>query len=927
MLKFSRCTLSLALALALLSSSASFADNLATPKGVVAGASVEGISEYTLSNGMKVLLFPDASKATTTVNVTYKVGSLHENYGETGMAHLLEHMLFKGTPTNSDITADMKKRGMSYNASTWLDRTNYFETFSADAAQLNWALKLEADRMVNSFVARKDLDSEMTVVRNEMESGENSPVSVLLERMMSTSYLWHNYGKSTIGARADVENVSIERLQAFYRNYYQPDNAVILVAGRFDAASTLAQINDTFGKIQKPARVLPKIYTVEPVQDGEREVVVRRVGDTQLAGVVYHMPPASHADAAAMAVLADILGDTPSGRLHKALVETKQATSVFGFNFELREPGTMLYMAQMPLTADARQVSMALIAQVEGLGNKPVTAAEVDRAKNSLLKSYDVVLNDANRLGTEMSESIASGDWRLFFIGRDRIKAITADDANRVAAAYLKPSNRTLGLFFPDAKPNRADIPAAPDVAALVKDYKGEAAIAAGEAFDPSPANIESRTERGQFKFGAKYALLTKKTRGETVRGVISLHFGDLKNLKNTKTAAEIAGAMLMYGTPTMSREQIANTLDKLKATVSISGDADSARISLQTTRGNLPAVMNLVQDLLRNSSFPENEFEQLRTQSITDVESQLSDPEAIASTELSRHFNTFAKDDPRYVDSFAESIAALKAVKLADVKSFHKEFYGMNNAEFSFVGDFDAAALKAQADKLFADWKSSKPYSRLENPYQAVATVDKTFETPDKANSLVLMRQGFAMNQDAADYPAMVIGNYILGGGTLKSRIADRIRKKDGLSYGAGSQFDAGVIDANAYLLGYAITAPENAAKVENAFREEIARILKDGVTEVEVADAIAGYLKARESRRNEDAGVAASLADQAFYGFTMQRVIDLENNVRKLDVAQVNAALRAYLKPENLSFFAAGDFAKAAKMTKDAPAATPTK
>lgn len=915
MLKYPRCTLAIALSLALFSTSVVFAEPIPMPKGVVAGASVEGITEYTLANGMKVLLFPDASKATTTVNVTYNVGSLHENYGETGMAHLLEHMLFKGTPTNGDITAEMKKRGMSYNASTWLDRTNYFETFSADQAQLNWALQLEADRMINSFVARKDLDTEMTVVRNEMESGENDPVGVLLERMLSTSFLWHNYGKSTIGARADVENVSIDRLQAFYRNYYQPDNAVLLVAGRFDSAQTLAQINDSFGKIKKPTRVMPKIYTTEPVQDGEREVVVRRVGDTQLAGVVYHMPPASHADAAAMSVLANILGDTPAGRLHKALVETKQASVVFGFNFELREPGAMLYMAQLPLTADARQVSSALVSQIENLGGKPVTTEEVERAKSGLLKNYDVVMNDANRLGTEMSESIATGDWRLFFLGRDRLKAVTAEDVNRVAAAYLKPSNRTLGLFFPDAKPNRAVIPAAPDVPALVKDYKGQAAIAAGEVFDPSPANIESRTERGQFKFGAKYALLTKKTRGETVRGSISLHFGDEKSLKNTKTPADMVGAMLMYGTPTMSREQIATTFDKLKATVSVSGDADGARVSILSTRANLPTVITIVQDLLRNSSFPEKEFELLRGQSITGIESQQSDPQAIASVELSRHFNTFAKDDPRYANSFAESIAAMKAVTLAQTKAFHKDFYSMQNAEFAFVGDFDSAALKTQINSLFADWKTTKTYARLVNPYQAVATADKTFETPDKANAMVLLRSGFAMNQDSADYPAMLIGNYILGGGSLKSRIADRIRQKDGLSYGAGSQFDAATLDANASLVGYAITAPENAAKVENAFREEIARILKDGVTEVEVADAVAGYLKARESRRNEDASVVNSLGDQAFYGFTMQRVIDLEANIKKLDVAKVNAALRANVKPETISYFAAGDFAKAAK------------
>ena len=919
----SRRTLSMALALALFSNTAAFAETVQAPKGVATGASVEGISEYTLANGMKVLLFPDASKATTTVNVTYNVGSLHENYGETGMAHLLEHLMFKGTPGHSDITADMKKRGMSYNASTFLDRTNYFETFSADPVQLNWALQLEADRMVNSFIARKDLDSEMTVVRNEMESGENSPVNVLLERMESTSYLWHNYGKNTIGARADVENVSIPRLQAFYHNYYQPDNAVLLVAGRFDAAQALQQINEIFGKVKKPGRVLAKTYTTEPVQDGEREVVVRRVGDTQLIGLVYHMPAVSHADAAAMGVLSVIMGDTPAGRLHKALVENKEATWVAGFNYETREPGSMVYISQLPLNTDARLIANKLIAQVETLGGKPIAADEVERAKNSILKNYDVVLNDANQLGKEMSESIASGDWRLFFIGRDRVKAVTAEDVNRVAAAYLKPSNRTLGIFYPDAKPNRADIPAAPDVAALVKDYKGQAAIAAGEAFDPAPANIESRTERGQFPFGAKYALLAKKTRGETVRGVINLHFGDVGSLKNTKTAADMVGAMLMYGTPTMTREQIATTLDKLKATVGIDGDADSAKVTILTTRENLPAVMTLVQDLLRNSSFPESEFEQLRAQSITGIESQQSDPETIASTELARHFNTFGKEDPRYTESFAESIASMKAVTLAQAKAFHKDFYSVEHAEFAFVGDFDVAALKKQISSLFADWKAPKAYARLVNPYQAVATVDKTFETPDKANSLVLLRTSFAMNQDNADYPAMVIGNYILGGGSLKSRIADRIRQKDGLSYGAGSQFEAGTLDANASVVGYAITAPENAAKVEAAFREEIARIVKDGVTEAEVTDAIAGYLKARESRRNEDGNVANALGDQAFYGFTMQRVIDLEASIKKLDAAKVNAALRANLKPDTISFFAAGDFAKAAKT----PAAAPTK
>ena len=304
--------------------------------------SVEGITEYRLANGLTVLLFPDATKATVTVNITYKVGSRHENYGETGMAHLLEHLMFKGTDRHSNIPQELTEHGARPNGTTWFDRTNYFETFSSSEENLKWALDLEADRMVNSHIAKKDLDSEMTVVRNEFEAGENSPSGVLEERVLSTAYLWHNYAHSTIGARADIEGVPIERLQAFYRMYYQPDNAVLLVAGKFDESKTLALIQEDFGRIPKPSRKLPAFYTQEPTQDGERQVTLRRTGDLQVLLAAYHVPSGAHPDFAAVDVLTLVLGEQPSGRLHKALVEAKKASGVGGFNYQLHDPGTLL---------------------------------------------------------------------------------------------------------------------------------------------------------------------------------------------------------------------------------------------------------------------------------------------------------------------------------------------------------------------------------------------------------------------------------------------------------------------------------------------------------------------------------------------------------------------------------------------------------
>jgi zinc protease len=276
----------------------------AEPKKIT---SVEGITEYQLDNGLKLLLFPDGSKPTVTINLTVLVGSRHEGYGEGGMAHLLEHMVFKGTPTHTNVPQALRDRGASFNGTTNADRTNYFETLPASDDNLEFAIRFEADRLVNSFIRREDLLSEMTVVRNEFERSENSPQNLLGNRMMAAAFDWHNYGKTTIGNRSDIERVPIENLQDFYKRYYQPDNAVVIVAGKFDEAKALALTQKYFGAIPRPERKLNTTYTEEPPQDGERKVELRRVGEVGIVAACWHIPAASHEDHAPLAVLGSIL--------------------------------------------------------------------------------------------------------------------------------------------------------------------------------------------------------------------------------------------------------------------------------------------------------------------------------------------------------------------------------------------------------------------------------------------------------------------------------------------------------------------------------------------------------------------------------------------------------------------------------------------
>lgn len=887
----------------------------APPKGVVAGPSIEGISAYTLDNGLRVLLFPDATKPTVTVNLVYGVGSVHENYGQTGMAHLLEHMMFKGTPDHDDISGEMKRRGITFNATTSLDRTNYFASFPASEPTLDWVLGMEADRMLNSRVARADLDSEMTVVRNEMEAGENNPAGVLFQRLRSTAFLWHNYGHSTIGARADVEGVDIGQLQAFYRAWYRPDNATLIVAGRIDPAAVLRKVQATFGPLRNPATALPRFPTVEPAQDGEREVTVRRAGDLRLVAAAYHIPARTHADNAALAVLADVLGHTPGGRLHKALVETRIAAAAAASAEGQADAGLLSAVAVQPKDGDPHAAQDVLLAQLEGIAEQPVTADEVAQAQQRIANAYALYLTDVNAVGMGLSEFIAAGDWRLLFTSRDAIAAVSAEDVNRVAATYLRASNRTLGRFVPTDAPDRVQVPAAPAAASVVAGYTGRAAVEAGEHFDPTPANLEARTERFVLGDGLKVALLPKRTRGGTVTVNGLFRFGDEDALRGRSDAAGLVGAMLMRGSQQLSREQIDRSLEALQTKGGVSGDLQGASLSLLSRREHLSGALELMASLLREPAFPDEEFEQLRLQAITGLEAARKEPGSLAGQALALHFDPWPQGHPYHVQTLDESLASVRALRREDLVAFHRDFYGTAQGEIAIVGDFDPAAVKQQLQELFAGWHSAHPYAPVATTYAAVAPVDLRLPAPDKPNAVFMARQNIALRVTDADYPALRVANRVFGGGALKSRLGDRIRQKEGLSYGISSTVVAddsrsGKDDAGSFSI-QAIAAPQNIDKVEAAVREELARLVADGITAEELRDAVSGLLAEREQQRADDGKVAGMLRDQAYFDRTMQFSADLDARYRALTLEQVNDAIARHVKPEQLTVIAAGDFA----------------
>ncbi len=850
--------------------------------------------------------------------MTVFVGSRHEGYGETGMAHLLEHMLFKGCKAFPKIDKALQEHGASANATTWTDRTNYFETMPATDKNLEFGIHLEADRLVNSFIRREDLAKEMTVVRNEFEQGENSPDAILNQRMMAIAYEWHNYGKSTIGNRSDIERVPIERLQQFYRKYYQPDNIMVTVAGKFDDAKAKEYIVRYFGALKTPNRPLDKTYTDEPAQDGERTVTLRRVGKVSVAGLMYHIPSAGHEDHAAVEVLGRILGDSPSGRLYKALVETKKATRIGADVTAWHDPGILELTAHVADKTTPEEVRDIMIETVEGMITKPATKEEVDRAEQQYLSERERSMTKSASIARELSEWAAAGDWRLLFIHRDRVAKVKPEDVTKVATKYLRQSNRTVGLFIPTTAVARTPVPESPDVEALVKNYKGGKSLSQGEAFDPTPENIEKRVQRTTLPSGVKVAILNKKTRGDAVVGSVVLHFGNEKSLTGHTTAASFVGSLMIRGTKKHDRQQIEDILDKLQSSLSLSSSAGELTASLAKQAAQLPAVLDLLHEILREPSFPEKEFDILKRGQKQQLEKMLTDPQSLASRTLTRKLNPYPKEHILYTPTIAEGLQRLERTTVADVARVYQEQIGGASGEIVLVGDLDPDATLKQMQGMLAEWNAKVPYQRISRvSNDKVPGAKENIEIPDKEGAIFIAGYTFPYKDTAPDYAALEVGNYILGGG-FTSRLWIRLREKGGLAYGTGSCVRVSSQDPYTTFLAYAICNPNAIDKVNQGAVEEITRLAKEGVASPELEEAKKGLLEQMKVQRSSDSRIAGMLREALYLNRTMKWEADLEKKIAALSVADVNQALSAHLSPDRLVIIRAGDFSKKANDAK---------
>ncbi len=890
---------------AFLATTALSADSPAAAKveGFTYVRTVGGIAEYTLDiNGLQVLLVPNKSVPVATFMVTYRVGSRNEVTGTTGATHLLEHLMFKGTEKHdrslgTGFDQMLERVGAETNATTWLDRTNYYATVSANALPL--LIELEADRMRNLALREDDRRPEMTVVRNEFERGENMPVQALQKEIWAAAFFAHPYHHDTIGWRSDIERVPIEKLRAFYDTFYWPDNATVTVIGDFDPAATLAVIGQHYGKVSKAPHPFPPMYTTEPEQTGQRRVIVRRAGELGVVAIAHKTPEASHPDWPALQVLSDILTHGKGSRCYRELTDKNLTIDVEGDLGFHRDPSLHILSAELAQDAKPEAVEKKLVAVIEKIKTDGVTAAEVQTAIAGWLADKAFESDGSFALASEINECIAVGDWTLYTSLDDKIKAVTPEDVKRVAKAYLVDKRSVAGWFVPSAEDSMEAEADAKDEA--VKPKKVLPPKPLPQPLPPPPAaGFVRRVVRAQVA-GIDVEACTTGAKG-IVHLSGSLPAGEAAS-KN-RALAYLASGMIERGTTKHDQFEVADLLENVGATLKFKVKTDSLDFSAKCLTKDLPLLLSVLAEQLRTPAFAPAELTKLKKELASELQQSLEDTDHQADVAFSRAI--YPEGHPDRLATAQELVAGIKAAKMADVKEFHAANYGPQDMHLVAVGDFDPAVLKAEVGRAFDSWKLQpmRPPAKIE-PW-TFQTGESLVKMADKSSVSVVIGQPSGLRAGDPDWLALRIGTDVLGQG-FTGRLIGSVRDREGLTYGIGAS-----VRDDTYRPGqWAVIGTFGPALLEQGMKStmrEIEHWWAEGITADELdyrKTSLAGQFSVGLETTE---GLAEQLLVCAQRGFPVSWLDEFPAKVNALTLEEVNAAIKRHIHPGKMAVVKAG-------------------
>ena len=879
--------------------------------------SYRGIDQYRLkSNGMTILLVPDHSSPVFTFMVVYHVGSRNEAPGNTGSAHLLEHMIFnkstehfgraKGHKTFQEVLYEAGADFSSTNMTTWYDRMNGYSTLPSDKLEL--AMQIESDRMGRALILDSERQPEMSVVRNEYEIGENSPWSALHKSVAAAAIQAHPYHWSTIGYKSDIEGVTTEQLRQHYKNFFWPNNSEAILVGDFDESKALALFDREFGSLKKSEQPIPQVITVEPPQEGERRTIVRRPGTVGILMIGYMRPGGLHPDFMPLEVLSNILAEGDNSRLRQALVEKGLASDVSTNNWTLKDPYPILIDATLAPNRTHEEVETALKAALREVSEKGVTDEEVRRAQQQIevavIRGRDGTYNFASALG----ESVASTNWKWFLNYTDNIKAVTAADVKRVAATYFVPEHATVGWFVPvtSTKTAAAAVPATTPAVKTSSATETKTSFTAAPVKKNATGTFASRTTRKVLANGLIVDVLENHTVPTVaIRGLVFA--GDSSVPREQIAVPSLTTKMLQRGTKSRTKEQIAALLDGVGATRFYGSSLFDATLTMNGLSRDLPLLLDVLSDEVRNPAWSAEELTKAKSELRTDVLRADDNTSARAIEKLTQL--VYSSDHPYRQAGKDATLASLEAVTAEQLRVFHQSRYTGSSMILAIVGDVDAQQTIALVEKAFGALPKGE---RVRYTTAITKPAEKGSQNvvamPGKANMNLIYGTASGLRRTDPDYEAALIANAALGQNSLSSRIGRRVRDTEGLSYNLSSRY--GFTDALDGLWYVNVNvAPQNLAKAMKSTREELDKFAKEGITDEEVQIQKSFFAGNYQVGLGTNGGVAAALLTAEKWGFGPKYLDEFPSRVRAVTKEQVNAAIKTHFFPDRLHAIVAGD------------------
>ncbi|WP_289659150.1 M16 family metallopeptidase [Flavobacterium panacagri] len=886
-----------------------------------------GIEEYLYEpNGMSVLLLQDNASPVATVQIVYRVGSKHEVLGNTGSTHLLEHLMFKGTPTfnkknKNSIPDVLQNNGAQINATTWYDRTNYYETLPSDKIEL--ALKIEADRMRNSLLLKEDKEAEMTVVRNEFERGENNPNSLLDKEIWASAYIAHPYHHSTIGWKSDIEKASIEVLKNFYNTYYWPDNATLTIIGDFRKENVFELIEKYFGKITKAPHVMPQPYTEEPQQYGARKIVVRKPGELGVVNKAYKIPGALNEDLPALNILAQIIGNGPSAILNKTFVDTRLGNYSYASATNFKEVGLFTIGVGFPTTSKHEDIDAKISEVVAKIQKEGVTQDEVNRVVAKISAQTVLKRDGSGVIASELNEAIASGDWTDYITGIDRLKKVTPADVLRVANKYLVEDQSTTGYFIPKQSGSQnKDL-------AKANNFVEEN----GPFYYRNPENEDNHSECNSLEDSSENNALDEITKAESafektasaykrekVSGIdvvsvktsakdfvtvaASISLGNYASETKNDIIPALTASMLSKGTTLNDKFKFSEKLQKLGVSLNVSASSFKINIGFKCLKKDLDQVITLLAEELRNPLFDAKEFENLKQQFIGNTQQSLNSPGERGDIALSQ--SIYPKNNPNYSLSVEENIENIKKATLDEVKAFHKKYFGTASMRLVIVGDTEGANLNNSLKKSFKNWNGGVAEKLKFEEASKAASKTEVVTIPEKPSAELFIGQYTGLKRADADYIPFYIGNYTLGAG-FAGRLMQTVRDNDGLTYNISSGI-GGNIETGGYWYVNASFNPNLFQKGLDATMVQVDRWVKDGITAEELENKKTNLIGSFKVGMSTTSGMARTILGFIERGLEPNYIDQYPKDIEKATLQQVNDAIKKYVKLDKMIVIKAG-------------------